>query len=93
LKPNRTTLPRTTGESHQAHFNAAIKAQALIQLNSIDGTGLTLAVTIMLGTNSINTFDQVGNFNSYCRCVIGARHSNGKNKSSTNTKNEDMYLA
>ena len=64
-----------------------------IQLTSIDGIGLTLALTIMLETGDIKRFDQVGHYASYCRCVSGARYSNGKKKSSTNTKNGNKYLA
>jgi transposase len=50
-----------------------------IQLTSIDGIGLILALTIMLETGDINRFDHVGNYASYCRCVSGARYSNGTN--------------
>ncbi|MFT7675025.1 MAG: transposase [Gammaproteobacteria bacterium] len=64
-----------------------------IQLTSIDGIGLILALTIMLETGDIRRFNQVGNFASYCRCVSGARYSNGKKKGSTNTKNGNKYLA
>ena len=62
-------------------------------LNSIDGIGVILALTIMLETGCINRFDKVGNYASYCRCVSGARYSNGKKKSSTNAKNGNKYLA
>jgi len=64
-----------------------------INLTSIDGIGLTLGLTIMLETGSISRFDSVGNYASYCRCVNGARFSNGKKKSKTNTKNGNKYLA
>ncbi len=64
-----------------------------IQLTSIDGIGFTLALTIMLETGDIRRFNQVGNYASYCRCVGGARYSNGKKKGSTNTKNGNKYLA
>jgi transposase len=64
-----------------------------IRLTSINGIGLILALTIMLETGDISRFDQVGNYASYCRCVSGARYSNGKKKSSTNTKNGNKYLA
>ena len=64
-----------------------------IQLTSIDGIGFTLALTIMLETGDIRRFNQVGNYASYCRCVSGARYSNGKKKGSTNTKNGNKYLA
>lgn len=64
-----------------------------INLTSIDGIGLILALTIMLETGSISRFEKVGNYASYCRCVNGARFSNGKKKSKTNTKNGNKYLA
>jgi transposase len=63
------------------------------QLTSIDGIGLILALTIMLETGDIKRFDKVGHYASYCRCVNGARYSNGKKKSNTNTKNGNKYLA
>jgi len=62
-------------------------------LTSIDGIGLILALTIMLETGDISRFDKVGHYASYCRCVNGARYSNGKKKSNTNTKNGNKYLA
>jgi len=64
-----------------------------INLTSIDGIGLILALTIMLETGDISRFQQVGHYASYCRCVSGARYSNGKKKSKTNTKNGNKYLA
>jgi len=64
-----------------------------INLTSIDGIGLILALTIMLETGDISRFSAVGNYASYCRCVNGARYSNGKKKGKTNTKNGNKYLA
>ena len=64
-----------------------------INLTSIDGIGNTLALTIMLETGTIKRFDSPGNFSSYCRCVKGARYSNGKKKGATNQKNGNRYLA
>ena len=64
-----------------------------INLTSIDGIGLTLGLTIMLETGDISRFDKVGQYTSYCRCVNGARYSNGKKKSKTNTKNGNRYLS
>ena len=63
------------------------------RLNSVDGNGVILALTIMLETGCINRFDKVGNYASYGRCVSGARYSNGKKKGSTNSKNGNKYLA
>lgn len=64
-----------------------------IHLTSIDGIGLILGLTIMLETGDISRFQKVGQYASYCRCVNGARYSNGKKKSNTNTKNGNRYLA
>jgi len=63
------------------------------QLISIDGIGNILALTIMLETGDIHRFNKVGNYASYCRCVNGARYSNGKKKAKTNSKNGNKYLA
>ena len=78
----------------EASLKQQLKLTAeFIQLTSIDGIGLILALTIMLETGDINRFDRVGQYASYCRCVSGARYSNGKKKGSTNTKNGNKYLA
>jgi len=63
------------------------------ELKSIDGIGDILTLTIMLETGDIKRFSQVGNYASYCRCVSGARYSNGKKKGKTNSKNGNKYLA
>jgi transposase len=63
------------------------------ELSSIDGIGNILALTIMLETVDIKRFNKVGNYASYCRCVSGARYSNGKKKGKTNSKNGNKYLA
>jgi transposase len=62
-------------------------------LISIDGIGNILVLTIMLETRDICRFDKVGNDASYCRCISGARYSNGKKKGKTNSKNGNKYLA
>ena len=67
--------------------------EAFVRLTSIDGIGLILALTIMLETGDIARFAKVGNYASYCRCVNGARYSNGKKKGNTNRKNGNKYLA
>jgi transposase len=64
-----------------------------VNLTSIDGIGLTLALTIILETGEIARFQRVGQYASYCRCVSGARYSNGKRKGKTNSKNGNKYLA
>jgi transposase len=66
---------------------------AFVNLTSIDGIGLTLALTIILETGEIARFQRVGQYASYCRCVSGARYSNGKRKGKTNSKNGNKYLA
>jgi transposase len=63
------------------------------ELITIDGIGNILALTIMLETGDIKRFNKVGNYASYCRCVSGARYSNGKKKGKTNSKNGNKYLA
>ena len=67
--------------------------EEFVRLTSIDGIGLILALTIMLETGDIARFAKVGNYASYCRCVNGARYSNGKKKGTTNRKNGNKYLA
>lgn len=64
-----------------------------LHLTSIDGIGLILGLTIMQETGEISRFKAVGDYASYCRCVNGARYSNGKKKSTSNTKNGNKYLA
>ncbi|WP_019215489.1 IS110 family RNA-guided transposase [Legionella tunisiensis] len=67
--------------------------RAFEQLTSIDGIGLVLALTIMLETGAISRFDTVGDYASYCRCISGAKFSNGKKKGNTNSKNGNKFLA
>ena len=62
-------------------------------LQTVDGIGEILALTIMLETGEIKRFAGVGNFASYCRCVGSEKLSNGKRKGSGNTKNGNKYLA
>ena len=64
-----------------------------IRLTDIDGIGVTLGLTIMLETGEISRFKSAGDFASYCRCIGGARYSNGKKKSKTNSKNGNKFLA
>jgi transposase len=64
-----------------------------LQLTSIDGIGNILALTIMLETGDIKRFSKAGNYASYCRCISGARYSNGKKKGKTNAKNGNKFLA
>lgn len=67
--------------------------KAFKKLMSIDGFGNILSLTIMLETGDLSRFSKVGNYASYCRCVSGARYSNGKKKGKTNKKNGNKYLA
>lgn len=66
---------------------------AFEQLTSIDGIGLVLALTIMLETGEISRFSEVGDYASYCRCISGAKYSNGKKKGATNSKNGNKFLS
>lgn len=67
--------------------------RAFEQLTSIDGIGLVLALTIMLETGDISRFAEVGDYASYCRCIGGAKYSNGKKKGYTNSKNGNKFLS
>ena len=67
--------------------------RAFEQLTSIDGIGLILALTIMLETGDMSRFDTVGDYASYCRCISGAKFSNGKKKGNTNSKNGNKFLS
>ncbi|MDP3683059.1 MAG: IS110 family transposase [Ignavibacteria bacterium] len=67
--------------------------RAFEQLTSIDGIGLILALTIMLETGDIGRFREVGDYASYCRCISGAKYSNGKKKGHTNSKNGNKFLS
>src|SRR5439155_8975847 len=62
-------------------------------LKTVPGIGQILALTIMLETGEIQRFSTVGDYASYCRCVGSQKLSNGKKKSSGNTKNGNKYLA
>ena len=60
---------------------------------SIPGIGVTLAMTIMYETGSIDRFADAGHFCSYCRCVPSKHLSNGKVKGSGNVRNGNPYLS
>lgn len=62
-------------------------------LESIPGIGVTLALTIMYETGSIDRFADAGHFCSYCRCVPSQHLSNGKVKGSGNVRNGNPYLS
>jgi len=62
-------------------------------LQTVDGIGLILSLTIMLETGDVRRFASVGNFASYCRCVDSKKISNGKRKGAGNKKCGNKYLA
>ena len=63
------------------------------KLQTVDGIGKILGLTIMLETGDIKRFAEVGQFASYCRCVASSRWSNAKKKGEGNRKNGNKYLA
>lgn len=62
-------------------------------LQTVNGIGEILAMTIMLEAGDMSRFPTVGNFSSYCRCVESRWLSNDKKKGSGNVKNGNRYLA
>lgn len=62
-------------------------------LQTTDGIGEMLAMTIRLEAGDIRRFNHVGNYASYCRCVNSNWKSNGKKKGEGNRKNGNKYLA
>lgn len=62
-------------------------------LLTIPGIGKILGLTIMLETGSIDRFEKVGNYASYCRKVTTKWTSNDKKKGKGNKKNGNKYLA
>lgn len=62
-------------------------------LQTINGIGPILAMTILMETGDIKRFAQVGNYSSYCRCVQSTRISNAKKKGANNRRNGNKYLA
>lgn len=67
--------------------------KSFVLLQTISGIGNILALTIMLETGSIERFQNVGNYVSYCRKVPSGWTSNGKTKGKGNKKNGNKYLA
>jgi transposase len=62
-------------------------------LQTVNGIGPILALTILLEAGDMRRFPTVGPFASYCRCVGSAHLSNGKRKGAGNTKNGNTYLS
>jgi transposase len=68
-------------------------SEALTNLQTVNGIGEVLGLTILLETGDIHRFAGVGNYVSYGRCVDSKRISNGKKKGRGNRKNGNKYLA
>ena len=62
-------------------------------LLTVPGIGYILALTIMCETGDISRFAKVGNYGSYCRCVMSEHTSNSKRKGKGNRKNGNKYLS
>lgn len=62
-------------------------------LQTVNGIGPILALTILLESGDMRRFPTVGHFASYCRCVGSQHLSNGKRKGAGNTKNGNKYLS
>lgn len=73
------------------HASRVQPGYALLQ--TVNGIGPILALTILLEAGDIRRFPTVGHFASYCRCVGSAHLSNGKRKGAGNTKNGNKYLS
>lgn len=73
--------------------NRAKVKKPFMGLQTIPGIGKILSLTIMLETGTIERFDKVGNFSSYCRKVPSSWKSNNKKKGKGNIKNGNKYLA
>lgn len=63
------------------------------KLQTVDGVGKILGLTISLETGDIGRFPTVGDYASYARCVNSKKISNGKKKGEGNRKNGNKYLA
>jgi transposase len=62
-------------------------------LQTVDGIGRILGMTIMYEVGTVDRFRKVGQFASYARCVESSRWSNGRKKGEGNRKNGNKYLA
>ena len=62
-------------------------------LQTVNGIGPILALTILLEAGDLRRFPTVGHFASYCRCVGSEHVSNGTRKGAGNTKNGNTYLS
>ena len=73
------------------HASRVQPGYALLQ--TVNGIGPILALTILLEAGDMRRFPTVGHFASYCRCVGSEHLSNGKRKGAGNTKNGNTYLS
>jgi len=85
-------------EEQIAEVEQAVRAQArhipgYTLLQTVNGIGPILALTILLEAGDMRRFPTVGQFASYCRCVGSEHLSNGKRKGAGNTKNGNKYLS
>jgi len=62
-------------------------------LQTVNGIGPILALTILLEAGDMRRFPTVGHVASYCRCVGSQPLSNGKRKGAGNTKNGNTYVS
>ena len=66
--------------------------QSLFRLQTIQGVGRILALTMLYEIHDINRFSTVGKFLSYCRLVKGSHTSAGKNYGSPGKKIGNAHL-
>jgi len=84
---------------HQIHaIEQVVRETGRVQpgyalLQTVNGIGPILALTILLEAGDMRRFPSVGHFASYCRCVGSQHLSNGKCKGAGNTKNGNKYLS
>ncbi len=88
-----TCLRQQIGQLERAVKGRAKMKPPFTYLQTVDGIGLILSLTIMLETGDVRRFAGVGNFASYCRCVDSKKLSNGKRKGEGNRKCGNKYLA
>jgi transposase len=77
---------------HSALDSVALSDEFRI-LQTINGVGPVLGLTIMLEVGEIERFPSAGQFASYSRCVDSQRMSNGKKKGTGNAKAGNKYLS
>ena len=80
------TLQKQISTLEKSILNQVVLRPEYRHLQSVNGIGKTLALTIMLETGDIRRFKQVGHYASYCRCVDSEKTSNNKKKGKGNRK-------